>query len=293
MKRIVLYLSVLCIISIFACQKEFTIEEDPTIPGVEDSVVLLKKYIRLDTTLAAPNDTIFTAVYSYDNLNRCTLIQYKYFDHDYAPEFEGTGTEKRYYNGTDTNMLYRTIETFNAVDPGITSEYFTYNTAGIVVKDSVVEDALTWATFSYRFDGNWVHSVAKFATVPGDTTFYSKKLQQKTNGNIVLERDSLVSMEFTPPEKYLTINVAQYDNHPNPLYRVSAPWPALWESEHILQGEFFDQQKNNWISLNTTYDWGDLDEYNYQYSYLPNGYPSSVIIRFRPDNLYWKGIYVY
>ena len=51
-----------------ACQKEISSED--TTPGIPDPIPaqpLLKRYIRVDTTLAPPNDTIMVADFYYDN----------------------------------------------------------------------------------------------------------------------------------------------------------------------------------------------------------------------------------
>lgn len=296
MKRILLSLSVLCLISIFACQKEFTIEEDPTIPGVEDSVVLLKKYIRLDTTLTAPNDTIFTAVYTYDNLKRCTLIQYKYFDHPHAMEEEGTATETISYIGNDTLMSSRIVRVDNSDGTSFTnSAFFTYSASGSLFKDSMNYN-MSRTVFSHRYEGNIVHSVSKFSNSPADTVLYSRHHLQKVNGNIVSEKDTAFDASNGWPYSQFTITAVtgQYDTHPNPLFKVSPPWPVLFEAEHYFQYEFSAQQKNNFL-FNSTF-FGDTEEYTYQYTYLPDGYPSVARIHYvNPGihNEYWKAIYQY
>ena len=283
-----------------SCQKEISEGTGGTPLDPPDTVssVLLKKYIKLDTTLAAPNDTIFTASYLYDNAKRCTSILYKYFDHPDAL-YEGTVEEKIFYNGSDTNMSHRTMVNTYAAGTDRTAEYFTYDANGRVLRDSI--DAIgNDASFYYRYDGNIIHTTAHFLPDIADTFLYTTHHIQKLNGNIITERDS--AYEVNQPWPYGTPTVAltdaQYDNHPNPFYKLSPPWPVVFEIEHVLQDEWRVQQKNNWLRSYQEFDgWGagESDLYTFQYTYLANGYPSIVRIKntYGGDDHYFKGIYQY
>lgn len=295
MKRIILSLFALFLISLAACQKEITAVDDITPPALPAaSAVLLKKYIRIDTTLTAPNDTIFTATYSYDNLKRCTRIFYKYFSHPEAI-YEGTVAERLFYNGADTNISFRTmIKNVSGVLDS-TSEYFTYQN-NRVVKDSIGRPHIS--SFHYRYAGNVVHSVSYFQTNT-DSTDYGIHHLQKLNGNIISERDTSYFVQGPWPYSNpgaAAVN-ARYDDHPNPLFKLSPPWPVLFQVEHYLQdGEFSMQQKNNKLRTYEEFDaWGpgESEEYIFQYTYLPNGYPSVARIHYVTNGGYWKGIYQY
>lgn len=282
---------------IISCQKEVSEEVgNPPIDPVDSNSVLLKKYIRIDTTLSAPGDTIFTATYLYDAAKRCTTIMYKYFDHPFADEDEGTATETITYNGSDTLMSSRTIRVNNADGTTFTnSAFFTYDNIGRLVKDSMNYD-LSRTVFMHRYEGNIVHSVSKFSNAPGDTVFYSRHHLQKVNGNIISEKDTAWDATTGWPYSEYTITAftGQYDNHPNPLFKMSAPWPVMFEAEHYFQTEFSSQQKNN-FTFNSI-SWGDSEDFSYQYSYLANGYPSIARIHYvqvGTHDEYWKAIYQY
>lgn len=286
----------------YSCQKEVSEENGntPTNP-LDSNSVRLKRYIKLDTTLAAGNDTVFTMVYSYDAMGRCTSVIHHYFEHPATPienNEEQIWLEKLYYNGTDTNFYearyydYLTNELF-------TIETFRFDVQGRVITDSIVEYPLpdNPLVFRYRYQGNIVHSVLEDPLAPSDTFFYSTHHQTLINGNIATEIDSVYDYYPGQPSSLswlININ-ASNDNHPNPVEKTSKPWPVIFEAEHVMMEDiFYHRTKNNLLTYQEWRDGVAEENYSFQYTYLPNGYPSIArMVSTLPTTEHFKIIYEY
>jgi hypothetical protein len=291
MRISVLLLTISCSILFFSCQKETNF--DTVVPPIDTTGVLLKSYTRLDTTLAAPNDTIFTVNYTYDGLNRCTGFTGKAFQPGGPPY---TYLETWSYNGTDSNLSKKTTIYYdNGVAQDTTMEYMEYDAMGRMIKDSILEGQNLYMVFLYRYAGDYVYTVSR--NIPGiDTSRFNMHYLIKNNDDITIEKDSSYTLGtgsvlnlFSTAKSDMT-----YDNHPNPLYKVSVHLPVLFEFEHILREEFDMQQKNNSLTINQVFtSLTSPDEYTYQYTYLPNGYPSIARIHYITGDKRWKAIYQY
>ncbi len=77
MKYTLLVYMAFSIIFLFSCQKES--QDSNVLPPINTTTGLLKSYTRIDTTIAAQNDTLFTVNYTYVILNSCTKILFKNF----------------------------------------------------------------------------------------------------------------------------------------------------------------------------------------------------------------------
>ena len=206
--------AIICI-SISACQKDFTPEDDINPPGtVTDSNYLYKMYeIGI---VGAVADTVNTWTYTYDAIKRVVNLrdsssvigavyvagwQYFYFGNDTLPYKSTYNVQGSGFNPTDSLI-----------------SYFYYNSSGQRIKDSIIDKnngENNYAKNYYQYPTGKIYGLCKDSTYNG--TGYVINLTYDTamlaNGNIIHNRkysnsDSIIST-FT------------YDNKPSPFSKLS------------------------------------------------------------------------
>lgn len=273
-----------------SCQKEVMgkLEDDPVV-NVADST-LVWKYVEVDTTLPSGSDTTEWFYFNYDSLKRISRIY----------NIEGTNipltiTTDFFYNGSDT-LPFKTVEiSREGADAYVDTCFYTYNSNGLVIKDSsVYYDFVTFEPL-YR-------TINKF-TITGDNvavyhredeydgTLFNILTEQTGNASIVRQNGNIseqVSTGTVINDLYYKIN---YNNKINPLYRADLHYPVMGGF-----GNTFDTKKN----LQTSLIVGSspsliFGRYEYTYTFRADGYPLTVEIK-DIDNLqeyYGKTILFY
>ena len=286
------YLSIFATLILLAtaCQKKD--DTIPVPPITADTTLLLKTFAVLDTTVGAPNDTLFKYTFFYDNLKRCTLFRGS----------DGTDSFSVYnsFSGSDTVVVKRRLYDHTSGDSSI--EYIRYSAVHKRLVDSIKEYASAITTFfiDYQYTSN---AGGKIIVKSNGSQFEYNNFATTldANGNILNAKDSL--FVFTGASYALTetanANIA-YDTRINPFYKIV---PAYLVNAQIESSPvhtfipFQSLQKNNILSetkVLTPLTPG-LDNFNntFQYTYNAFNYPTTVKIRDVLNSRYYKGVYVY
>ncbi len=287
------YLSLFCctIIIFCSCQKD---DSDQNI--VPQNPMLLKKFIALDLSQTAPNDTTGIIEYSYDNLNRCTVIKNTYY-----PSLE-TDMTYNYYVGSDTLISSRTI-IYNGSDTS--KEIFTYNSVGQLLSDSTIT-ILSSSTYTLTYSYQILSNSRIQSTINSNSSpflFATYNIQYDNNGNHLAEKDS--SFDYNIGSGYVYKSVSDltntFDTKPCPFYNLYPKRLIGLDYENALQDDqpFYWSiiQKNNILTevRTTNPTTTGLSPYNHSFSYTYGADNYPLIIKYT-DNLtgeHYKGIYIY
>jgi hypothetical protein len=280
MKKIILF--AVLMISIVGCKKTSNSNNS-------DPAVLLSKFVELDTTQAAPNDTLEVDIYKYDNIHRWVFEN----DIDFNDGFPGIRdsayeyTNTNFYAGTAT-VPYLNISTESQSEVLQTTDndyLLSFSPQGLLLKDSVVETSpsypLTTTIYNNTYSGSEFTQVSLNLSNPNNPSYDTSK-QTKLNNNIITQVNQRSDDDnFT----------ASYDTHPSPfpdsylVYLTSFAWIG---TDNVDFG-----QKNNLTQIQGLI----LGlHYQYQYTYNANGYPATVIeydLSSGSPVFVYKGIYVY
>jgi len=290
------YITIFIALTVFiiSCKKENTIDSE-TNPTPSDSTFLIKKFIVLDTTLSAPNDTIFRYTFFYDNLKRCSSF------------IAGDGIDSfaiyNFFNGTDTLITKRKFYDFTSGDS--TVDYLTYSPTGKILADSILEYSTTFGLTNFYL--NYQNTTNQNGTiiVKSDGTQFEYNIfstLRDINGNLLNVKDSLSVLNGS---NYVLTETANsnisYDNKINPLYKIVPNFLVNVQIESSPIFTFFPfqslPQKNNILTETKIFNpqTQGLDNFNnsFQYVYNSNNYPILVRVRDLVNNKYYKGIYVY
>ena len=256
----------------------------------------LKKYILLDPGMSAPNDTLIVSVYAYDNLNRCTSIT----SNDYAAG--ETIITQNFYTGSGTAIQSRKID-YGAGE--FDWEYYTYNSAGQIIIDSIVTNIGNRSVYKYTVLSGNKFDMLMYNPTSGIPVLKASYLQTKDGANnIVAEKDSsffyssfLGNYDFRS-ESIISIS---YDGHPNPFYLVYPKRLIDLEYENAALDDFYQYysipQTNNILeeqrSVNPSATGLQTYHNRYTYQYNADGYPASVNISDLETGDVTKGIYIY
>ena len=271
-----------CLFLLAACQKELESEGGP-LPVVEDST-LLAMYVELDTTAAAPLDTIIKKVFYYDNAKRNNIVDYVFYNAGAAY------LRKSYFFfiGTDTLPFKRVDLTpsIPASSPDNINDttYYFYDNA-VLKSDSIISIAAQTVRlvnkYVYNATGIIVTTTAYF---PGNPVYQQVDTIaiERTNGNISKQ----VSTRYTSlPATYRYL----YDNHPNQFHQTAeADVKPFYFPETYIEDCY---QKNNLVELD---EQPQTFQFKNIYEYHVNGYPKLVrIYDLSNPALYTKGLYFY
>lgn len=262
--------------------------------GANPGIPLLKKFVLVDSTQPAQNDTLYIYTYSYDNLGRCIQIEVK----DY--ENASIGYTYNFFNGNDTLISSRKL--VNQVYSDSVFEYFSYSPAGKMLSDSVVEfSGSDPNVFTYHYS-SVNDSLTSVINVNGQPFLLGKYLLTKDNyGNIISEKDT--SFEYYSGAyhyKNTTTISYTYDSNPCPFKNLYPKRLTGLDYELIAVDDiplFLFLQNNNTKSKvsatqPTTSGIGSSNR-SFTYTYDPNNYPLSLIYRDLRRGYVYKGTYYY
>lgn len=293
MKRHILVFAILTAFTV-SCQKEVNLETGttPTLTP-SDTTLLLKMFIVLDTTLAAPNDTVYKYTFFYDNLNRCTSYR--------ATDGNDSFAVLNNYNASDSFIANRKIYDFSSGDS--TLHYLTYSPVGKILSDSIKEFSLSPTNFLLEYQNTSNQNGIITVKSNGIQFEYNRFLTSRdNNSNLLNVKDSLFILSGT---SYLLTETANsnitYDTKINPFYKIVPNFliNAQLESSTIFTFIPFQSlpQKNNILSETKFFNpqTPGLDNFNnsFEYVYNSNNYPTLVRVSDLLNNKYYKGIYVY
>jgi hypothetical protein len=311
MKTIYLLLFTL-IITLVSCQKDFEITDNvvTNVSTADTSAkILLKRFIQLDTTLTAPNDTMFIADYFYDDRKRCVrIVNYNLQD----PANKDTFTVYNFYNGTDTNISVRKVYSIRE-DASRTTDtlikVFTYNGDGSLLSDSsTVYGQQNGAPLFYKRKRIYQPTASGILAVDFNIAPYYKVnyvIQKDANRNITYQLDSAFLQDVSTGVfilKGAVVNTCTYDTHPNPLYNVAQKIPVLndWDNEPDFSpgGGFRNNLLTQYKNVTAGSSMGGNIFAQYRYQYDKNGYP--VIARYQEavspnavPNAFSKYLFIY
>lgn len=279
-----------------SCQKEL----DWSLPNsVQADSTMLSKLILLDTTLPAGLDTTEKTIIEYDSHGRAVQVN-RYFKDETVPptnSFAFFDSLAFYYNGNDTLPFKAIKSSKDAISMWKDTAFFFY-AAAKVIKDSIRSSYLTLIPPPMTAEELRVN----FFTDNGNTTqvtqLFTQTLNppvwpppcpgtyiyQKTyvNGNITYQFGDYTSCSgfgTSVSDHFI------FDNHPNPGYTFSVPYPIIDE------GIYVSDHKNNILE---TWFYAPGDGFRNTYTYRADGYPLIVRGYDLTDPTYrWKGIYIY
>jgi hypothetical protein len=293
--RILLSALFISSVALFSCQPSV---EDIIVPEEANDSIYIRHVVEIDTLFPSGSDTSQSTTFFYDASKR--LIR-RTFGEYWIGAPDGPDEVENYeyaYNGADT-LPYRIICAAGNDMVGIyrrDTTFLFYNTQGIVARDSVinsrgngeideilVSNYIRIADGHYRIEkklykGNDIttgHMISRFTTV---------------NGNQLSLRDTNRGPESW--NHYVSVELATYDNHPNPIARTTIPYPML--SGHFsLHGE---GSRNNMLTWKNTFEWEAGPGQNYDelfdYKYRADGYPVSMVDKLSPEPTI-KRLYIY
>lgn len=299
MKKNIVAAFLMIFVMLQSCQKDFTIDNVATVittPSLADTI-LLRKFILIDTTLAAPNDTLYTYSFAYDNLTRCTLLTARgiVFGNNVA-------YIQNYYNGTDSLISKRKIWQTNS--PDSTIDFFIYSQVGKMLSDSILEYSNIGLT-NFNFDYQAITNQGGIIINKSNGQLFEKNnylINRDNNDNIIYEKDSTFLYNgFSYAFLQTTTNTISYDNKICPFYKLFPKFLVQVQSEgstsSILPPFHNMPQKNNILVetnvVTPTVQGVDNCNNTYQYSYNVNNYPVIVIVKDILNNKTYKGVYIY
>jgi hypothetical protein len=245
----------------------------------------LSKFIEINTTLGAPDDTLEIDTYTYDNSGRwITEEDRPAGDNGYADIADGADKAMltNSYSGNNQEPNLTVTSEYN--QGTLLDTYYDYNTSfsqtGLLLSDSDVavipgspDDV---AVYTYSYNGSVVIESATDLSVDPPTQ-YDTSAQTKVNGNIVSQVSTPYSGDsFT----------ASYDTNPDPFPDATV---IFFPSVNIDNIDF--GQKNNITEITAA----DVHT-KYTYTYNTNGYPATVMSYDWSSGspvFVYKGIYVY
>jgi hypothetical protein len=135
---------------------------------------------------------------------------------------------------------------------------------------SVTEENLTFLDTYYRiyvFDKEGFIKREEFSEGPGNSGTDFKILYQRDAQHNILKSD----MRYTARPDILQEVTYQYDNHPNPFFKLGI--------DRSGQLSIHSLSPNNIVKETFKPDNEPAFSVNYMYEYLPNGYPSKVTVK--------------
>ncbi len=289
------------IISIISCRKDNSSSQQNNPNTGNDT--LLSKFIELDTTQAAPYDTIVITSYKYDNLNRIITIADLYYDNGF-PSITNSDVSNYYYNGADT-IAYKMIKISEDDGGGPGSTVYSDTTYFLSSsKDSSTTTATTngvsttEAGFTYTIEDIGNGTFIQTINSPGIPSHPDTVSQTTANGFVISQVDNTFTATSYPAQ-YPTHNlVFSFDNHPNPFYKIYhgiLKEPVIYDYNQAEVGS--SAQKNNYTQISSEPNYPLLsEESKFQYSYKANGYPATIVEydwTSGPPIFSFKGIYIY
>jgi hypothetical protein len=232
-------------------------------PNEANDSAYVKMMVNFDTSFPSGLDTADVYQFFYDSQKR--LIEVRSFF--YEPGIIG-GTlgyyEKRFYNGNDT-LPYKLAQFWKDVftNDQIDTVFLTYQN-GVIVKDSVkfYSGSQPYETIVNRYKalsgGRVSVSSHNWQNLGIDFSDSAISYQTWVNGNLTTQKDtSFLPSSWTNEFSW------QYDNHPNPFYRIALPY--LTTNAQLYIGDYGDlfmtKTVNNEIAYSETENGTFIGEY--------------------------------
>lgn len=276
-----------CVLSVLftACQKEVestTPVVDPPVPPVTNDSTFISKIIGLDTTKAAPFDTVFVRTFEYDAQKRVIKNVERFYNNTGGVDPNGAYivTTKK-YSGTDSLPYLCVVQNIDGVDNYTDSNFITYQ-AGLVSIDSLVYHDLGVShgqvSRHYR-NGSTIKQVRAFYNNNvfsfKDSVVYNLT---KIAGNITLQT-SVMSPLVTNTYK------VTYDDKINPLAKAGVDEYASYAGFldfHIGDDDedptYYLQPNNPTEIIND--DGGQYNShYTFGYKYNSLNYPTEILVK--------------
>ena len=280
--RHLLLIFIICfIMSLFSCQKELT-NNDGAVTRV-DSIGIgtgggnaagvdsnyLDKIIVVDSNAVGIDSGYY--LFNYDNLKRIKNIDIKSFNTT-GNNFD-TAVINFYYNANDT-LPYKVLTTIE-----LGQYYFTYNNAGKLIKDSVIQrdpsNPVTNYSIrvnNYSFGNNEIYVNSNKAVYIANVSLYNfnDTLRLDAFGNVTMANYYSNASGIM----YFSQNVtASFDNKISPYKKVKG-WSVFLFSYNDYSDGFsigFPSINNPVVIAKTNYT-GNTVTQNFVNSYYPNGF---------------------
>ena len=300
------------LILLYGCTKSHSLEDLGNGKSPSEKTAL-SKFILIDTSRTAPNDTVEIIYFKYDDQSRIVAmndINYNWTGHPDTTTFNSQYWEEStyYYKGADTLPYMRLIK--NVDNLGLTrimtdTSYRDYDAKGRLVKDSSINFSIisggiykTYRDMVVKYSYPYPLLVRTIKLFSSPYTTHTDSLQQTiVDGNVVYQKDPRpVSTKYTLwPTCHFT-----FDSHPNPMYRNGfCVEPAYSFYNFFGIGIKYENQKNNYlmVSKHLPVPTGSSDfEFLYDYTYRSDGYPATVFLTLKDGSgspFGFKGIYIY
>ncbi|HTC00783.1 MAG TPA: hypothetical protein VK705_08885 [Ferruginibacter sp.] len=276
------------IMSIVSCKKKSS--------SNYDNGTVLTKFVRIDTSLHAPLDTLYKLEFQYDNLGR--LSSY-------------------------TNYIYNaTASAADSLEESVITT-FTYNSSGVNPTGSIILNQQSNNTFAitYSYDSNsnltFVKEVESGSSISEDSDIvyysYSGNTTKQTRffyygGNVIgsdttvyqqtVQNNNIATAEIfvNSPSAYSHNFTPSYDSHNNPFYAARMIYFASVNVEDETGGYFGgsinDVSVNNVVSCIDNASFGTFPYLTSGFVYNADGYPISSNYT-STDNGYHSGIQYY
>lgn len=269
-------------ILLFSCQPDTEGIPDPDPdpePQANDSIYI-KSVIIYDTTMTKGLDTSSKVEFTYDNQKRVNRIKFAYYEPGKAGPIDYWYDYQWLYHGTDT-LPYKIVSHYGdyrlPIAPIYKDTMFLTYTNDMITKDSILSWSGPQTGHSYVWSIQQAGGNKRLITyvtnqllppnyqpLPPDTVRATAEMVW-SNGNKLSDRDSLHE------NGRVSQTLRNFDNHPNPFYRVSIPSEMEMAHDMTIEQRF----TNNMTRLYISDVVGGPLEINYEYQYRKDGYPVS------------------
>ncbi|RZL29886.1 MAG: hypothetical protein EOP00_37180 [Pedobacter sp.] len=205
-------------ITLFSCQKEINSENEILPTPLPSDSIYISKVIGLDTTKAAPLDTLYVANYIYDNLKRVVSYTYLTYGNTGMVDSVFCLIVSKKYSGNDTLPVKQIAWTKETTNKWVDTSYFQYQTgtSAIIYDSTISKDIEPQSTDIYTSAEKYTHStnaISRKISNYLNNTFLSSDVFSysftKLNGNILTQQD----------DAWGSTNsfICTYDNKKNPF----------------------------------------------------------------------------
>ncbi len=267
--------AIVVLISFTSCSKSENTSPVPPPPVVFGTI--LTKVYEVDTTKAAPADTINRWSFTYDNLNRLiidsftSLTTYSGSIYYIINKIEYTGTDTFAYRKTQrafkgSNFMSADTVYYKFVNSRYDSDTMVFD-YGLTFPPGTARNKFTYsANVITRNFQNWVPQNSYTATE------VQKIYLTIVNNNIIAQRDTIVSSVngFPQPTPTIFTTNVSYLSNPNPFYSLTASYSnGYFRIPGIGNIANRSYAPRNLISQQTS-SYGSI---TYDYTFRSDGYP--------------------
>lgn len=270
----------LSVVAVSSCQKEFTTDQiiDPP-PVINNDSIYTKKIIALDSTKAAPFDTVYVVTNTFDSRKRLESSTVFYYYNSGAIDTTFSYLiATSFYNGNDS-LISRAKTRLRDYDTYDGNRYFNYAAGtGILLSDSSLDtDLATGLQYvsltKYNWTGNMLQRIQTDYDLPNnyivkDTSNFTIT---KQNGNIIRQQDNYL---YSTPNDV----TCSYDSRPNPSYKSFFYLGNFGFLDIDGSDPNFYQQRNNLTEV-VNVSTANPFHFKYFYKYNSRNYPTECAIQ--------------